>query len=248
MADYFNAADQWGKEVYLNNKGLNLNWPEGPGCREKDNLDLPAIGPKWQNPATLGTSYGYMREEEEQDAYKSPTELIHLLVDVVSKNGNLLLNIGPRADGTIPEGMRQRLLALGAWLETNGEAIYATRYWKVYGEGPNVAGKNDLGPPTEGPKKRRVRKTPYTSQSIRFTQSQDGGTLYAIQLVWPEGGKTIVTKFGVQAGLRDREIDKVSLLGCAEEIAWQLTDAGLEIEVPRKRPNQHAYAWRVELK
>jgi len=134
IADYLNAAREWDKDVYLNNKGRNLNWPVDCGCREMDNLRLPSIGPKWQNPATLGTSYGYMESEEKNDAYKSPTQLIHLLCDTVSKNGNLLLNIGPRADGTIPEGMQRRLLAIGAWLETNGEAIYGTGPWKVFGQ------------------------------------------------------------------------------------------------------------------
>ena len=134
IADYLNAAQQWGKEVYLNNKGRRLNWPEGVGCREKDNLKLDNIGTKWQNPATLGTSYGYMKAEEEKDAYKSPTKLIHLLCDVVSKNGNLLLNIGPRPDGTIPEGMQKRLLAMGKWLEVNGQAIYGTRPWITFGQ------------------------------------------------------------------------------------------------------------------
>jgi len=135
IADYLNKAQHWGKEVYLNNKGRNPNWPVDCGCREKDNLRMLTIGPKWQNPATIGTSYGYLRAEEEKDAYKSSTELVHLLCDTVSKNGNLLLNIGPRADGTIPQGMRTRLQAIGQWLKINGEAIYGTRPWKHFGEG-----------------------------------------------------------------------------------------------------------------
>ena len=135
IADYLNISKKWGKEVYFNNKGKVLNFPEGVGCVEKDNLKLDTIGPRWQNPATLGVSYAYMQAEEENDAYKQPKELIRLLCDVVSKNGNLLLNIGPKADGTIPMGMQTRLLAaMGDWLKVNGEAIYKTKPWKVYGE------------------------------------------------------------------------------------------------------------------
>jgi len=170
IADYLNRARAWGQEVYFNNKGRKPNWPVDAGCREKDNLKLPSIGPKWQNPATLGTSYGYMRAEEQRDAYKSPTQLIHLLCDVVSKNGNLLLNIGPRADGTIPEAQRRRLLAMGRWLRVNGEAIYGTRPWTTFGQ---------------------------SAPALRFTTR--ARTLYAIALAKGQAAFTIASTKGWKA-------------------------------------------------
>ncbi|MCP4313662.1 MAG: alpha-L-fucosidase [Bacteroidetes bacterium] len=156
IGDFFSASDEWGKEVYLNNKGFYKNWPEGPGCLEMDNLRLDSITEKWENPATMGTSYGYARDEEDGETFTSSTELVHLLCDVVSKNGNLLLNIGPRADGTIPDGMKERLLAIGEWLNTNGEAIYGSRPWVEF--------KQDF-------------------PDLRFTQKP--GTLYAISMEKP---------------------------------------------------------------
>ena len=104
----------------------------------------------------MGTTYGYARDEEDGGTFTSSTELIHLLCDVVSKNGNLLLNIGPRADGTIPDGMQEGLLAIGEWLKTNGEAIYGSRPWVEF--------KQDF-------------------PDLRFTQKP--GVLYAISMEKP---------------------------------------------------------------
>lgn len=171
IGDYFAASDEWGKEVYLNNKGKHLNWPEGPGCLEMDNMSVDTISPKWENPATLGTSYGYAKTEEEKDAYKSPEQLVHLLCDVVSKNGNLLLNIGPRSDGIIPDGMQRRLLEIGKWLKVNGDAIYGTKHWVTFGQ--------------ENP-------------DIRFTTKT--GALYAISLEKPDSPFTILLKGDIKPG------------------------------------------------
>jgi alpha-L-fucosidase len=134
ITDFMNDAARRGQAVYLNNKGGNVNWPEGVGCREKDNLRLAQLGPKWQSCTTFGTSFGYLAAEEAEDyphKKKNAGEVIHEMIEVVSRNGNFLINIGPRADGTIPEWQVERLRAMGAWLKINGAAIYGSRYWNT---------------------------------------------------------------------------------------------------------------------
>lgn len=127
ITDFMNDGAARGAEVYLNNKGGNRNWPDGVGCLEKDNLKLKVIGPKWQSCTTFGTSFGYL----EGDTYKSIKDIIHEMVEVIARNGNFLINIGPKADGTIPDPQVERLRAMGDWLKINGAAIYGSRYWKV---------------------------------------------------------------------------------------------------------------------
>lgn len=128
ITDFMNDGATRGQRVYCNNKGGNRNWPDGVGCLEKDNLKLKVIGPKWQSCTTFGTSFGYKRG----DKYKSVESVIHEMIEVVSRNGNFLINIGPKADGTIPEPQVERLQAMGNWLKINGDAIYGTRYWKIH--------------------------------------------------------------------------------------------------------------------
>ena len=134
ITDYMNQGAARGQEVYLNNKGGTRNWPDGVGCLEKDNLKLKVIGPKWQSCNTFGTSFGYLADEEDPNyphKKKTVEQVIHEMVEIISRNGNFLINIGPKADGTIPVWQVERLRAMGDWLKINGDAIYGTRYWKV---------------------------------------------------------------------------------------------------------------------
>ena len=141
----------------------------------------PLPGP-WEANFTMGTEWPFKPTNEE---YKSGTELIKMLLEVRAKGGNLLLNIGPRADGTIPEEAERTLLEIGRWLEVNGEAIYGTRPWKIYGEGPTqvVAGSF-----------KDTERATFTGQDFRFTTK--GNTLYAIALAWPESGTLNVRALG----------------------------------------------------
>lgn len=231
IADYLNTAQQWGKEVYFNNKGKTLNWPIGVGCQEADNLQMETIGPRWQNPATMGTSYAYMANEEQNELYKTPAELVRLLCDVVSKNGNLLLNIGPKADGTIPEGMQTRLLAMGEWLKVNGEAIYGSTPWKIYGEHDGELIEEEAG-------------VVYTSHSMyiherefRFTAKPGAVYMIAFQ---PVEEPVLIKSFKDF----DQTIQSVSLLGSDRSVDWELADGGLWLNVDA--PFNLAAVYKVE--
>lgn len=158
ITDFMNDGAARGAQVYVNNKGGNRNWPDGVGCLEKDNLKLKVIGPKWESCTTFGTSFGYL----EGDRYKSIESVIHEMVEVISRNGNFLVNIGPRADGTIPQRQIERLMAMKDWLKINGEAVYGTRYWRV---------------------------SEQKNENLAFTTK--GKTLYAIKLKEPTAPFTI---------------------------------------------------------
>src|SRR6202008_4184878 len=134
------------------------------------------------------------------------------LVDIVSKNGALLLNIGPRPVGTIPEGDEAILRRIGAWLSTNGEAIYGTRPWRVFGEGPTEV--------VAGPFAATKRK-PFTAEDIRFTARAD--TPYAPALACPDSRRIVVRSLARPGGREDSAVAKVNWLGHAEPISWEQT-------------------------
>lgn len=186
ITDFMNAGAEWGKEVYVNNKGRYLNWPEGIGAREKDNLKLDVIGPKWESCTTFGSSFGYLEVEEKNDSYKkSPEMVVHEMVEVISRNGNFLISIGPMADGTIPPGQVKRLRAMGNWLKVNGEAIYGTRYWSQSGQE-----KDHLAFTTKG-------KTLY---AIKLENPANRFTIDATS-DWPDGAVKSVRLIGSDASV-----------------------------------------------
>ncbi|MFL6735052.1 MAG: alpha-L-fucosidase [Sphingomicrobium sp.] len=153
----------------------------------------------WQTDTCIG-NWHYDRGLYDRDGYKSAKEVMQRLADVVSKNGNLMLNIPVRSDGTIDEKEEKILDGITAWMATNGEAIYATRPWRRFGEGPTKA---PTGHMAEGEAK------PFVAQDVRFTSK--GGTLYAIFLDWPQG-EAAITSLGGNA-LSGGRIQRVELLG-----------------------------------
>ncbi len=200
---------------------------------------LSGIRPQyWQTDTSISNkSWGYIQN----DTFKSPEFVVHQLIDIVSKNGNLLLNIGPRSDGTIPEEVQQVLREVGAWLKINGEAIYGTRPWKVYGEGPTKV--------TEG-SFHDTDTRPYTAEDFRFTKK--GDVLYAIELGWPSNREAVIHSLGIQssgdAAGDSAKIASVALLGSGTNLAFEQRPDGLHIQLPEQIPGKYAYSFRIQFK
>ncbi|MEI6493429.1 MAG: alpha-L-fucosidase [Verrucomicrobiota bacterium] len=189
----------------------------------------------WQTDTCLG-DWHYKREVYDKNGYKSAKTVIHTLADVVSKNGNLLLNVPVRGDGTIDEKELAVVQGIGDWMQVNQEAIFATRPWKVYGEGPATSDPTQKsGGFTEGKGKA------FTADDARFTTSKDGKTLYAILLGWPDKPVTI-SSLGKQAGLLKSPITSVSLLGDKWKAVWELKENGLVIQPPPAKQGDVATA------
>ena len=184
----------------------------------------------WQTDTSISNkSWGYINN----DTFKSPQFVVQQLIDIVSKNGNLLLNIGPRSDGTIPDEVQKVLRDVGGWLAVNGEAIYGTRPSKTYGEGPTkVAGGSFHDTDTAA----------YTAEDFRFTAK--GNTLYAIELGWPSGGEAVVHTLSSTAP-GTRKIESVALLGSDEKISFEQRADGLHLQTPKQAPGKYAFAFRI---
>jgi len=187
---------------------------------------MPGISPlPWQSDTSNGDWYC-----RRNDHYKTAGDVIGLLADIVSKNGNLLLNVVQYPDGSLPPESAQLLADLAPWMASNGEAIYATRPWQVYGEGPTKAGAGAF-----------QESYTFTAADIRFTQSKDGAVLYALALGWPADGKLTVRRLARAAG----KVDAVALLGSNEKLNWQQTDTALEIALPATAPCKFAVAFKI---
>lgn len=228
-AYYYNQAAARKQGVVLTYK-MN-DFPENAGVLdvERGKLDLIRLLP-WQTDTSVSIrSWGYVQNDEYRDA----KSLIDELVDVVSKNGNLLLNVGPKSDGTIPEEARTILLQIGRWLETNGEAIYGSRPWLVYGEGPTKVTSSALN----------TDRQEYTAEDIRYTTHN--GALYAIALGWPASGELRLHSLYRGNPYLPGEVCSVHLLGSGADLSATQQDDGLHIKLPQAKPDDPAFTFRI---
>ncbi|MEO8861855.1 MAG: alpha-L-fucosidase [Ginsengibacter sp.] len=226
-AFYYNNAKALGKEVVINYK--HDAYPDSAAVLDLERGKLAGIRDlAWQTDDAIGNrSWGFTNDNN----FKTAQYVITNLIDIVSKNGNLLLNIGPRSDGTITDEETNVLLGTGQWLDVNGEAIYGTRPWKIFGEGPTESGGGEF----------KMQKD-FTSKDIRFTAKSD--TLYVITLALPSPKESIVVHALSSKNINNK-IATVELIGSAEKLTWSQKKNALEIKPPKKYASENAAAFRI---
>ena len=233
-AHFYNSNLQWNKgrqEAILNTKRAP------PGCRSTILLDIERgqrdtlDSQPWQTDTCIG-DWHYKKNI----GYQQASSIVPMLVDIVSKNGNLLLNIPLKGDGT-PDAEEIKVLEqLSAWMAINSECLYGTRPWTTFGEGPALK----LGTIT---KENRYFNGQNVAD-IRFTTK--GDVLYAILLDWPGDRKAVVRSLAKKEGSDKSKISSVTLLGCADKLEWSQTDKGLVVTLPEKKPCEYAYVLNIK--
>ncbi len=230
-AFYYNRAAEWGQEVTIDYKFDAF--PLRSAVFDVERGQMSSVNPlPWQTDTAIAeNSWGYT----DGNKFKNPVGIVEDLVDIVSKNGCLLLNVGPRSDGTFTEEDSHVLREIGRWMKINGEGIYGTKFWKVYGEGPT---KVPDGSFTD------TERTPYTSEDIRFTCK--GATLYAFVMKYPENGKVTIrtlgrfTDFGSEVPVKD--------MCCinGSPLKFRKDENGMHIEGPKMKTD-YPVCFRITL-
>jgi len=234
-AYYYSSSAQHNQQPVLTYKGEDM-----PANTATLDIERGAVGTlrllPWQTDTSISIhSWGYV----DHDEYRTADSLIQQLVDTVSKNGNLLLNVGPKSDGTIAEEARTVLLQIGAWLKVNGEAIYASRPFTVFGEGSTS--RRPRNPTAKGSDIQT-----FTAQDIRFTTSHDGSIVYATALGWPSDGSLLIHTLFRGNPYLPTPVCRVELLGSPGDIKFAQQPDGLQLTLTAAAPSQEAaYVFRI---
>jgi alpha-L-fucosidase len=238
-AYYLNHGMETGKEVVIVRKQHDL--PLECSVDDLEKFRKNHLAEKlWMTDETISDGSWCYTEDLQ---IKPARDHLHILIDIVSKNGVLLLNVSPKADGTIPQDQQRVLREIGGWLERYGEAIYKTRPWYRYGEGP-----------TEEPERQNpgaYQDTRYTPEDVRFTTS--GSAIYALFLGKPEeGSEVMLESFSAERAERDLQVERVSLLGAgqgaADSLEWELDKRGLQVQMPADGLDPISTVLKIEIR
>lgn len=192
----------------------------------------------WQTDTCLG-DWHYNRRVYDDNKYKTAQTVIHTLADVVSKNGNLLLNVPVRGDGSIDEKERAVVEGVAAWMAINRDSIFGTRPWRVFGEGPAI----ESAAPLTAQGFNEGKNKPFGVEDIRFTRK--GNALYAIVMGWPADGIVRIKSLRAGTDLSGQSINRVELLGVREPLTFSRESNALEIRVPAQKPGDYAYCFKL---
>jgi alpha-L-fucosidase len=235
LSYYYNRAAEWNKEVVatfkdgFNTKCAVLDYERGGPPDITDNYWLT-------DDAISSSSWCYT----EGIGYYSKEQILHAFIDRISKNGNMLLNISPRPDGTIPQEQKDVLHAMGSWLKKYGEAVYSTRAWEKFGEGPTKMGASYgvMGAPKAG-----------TAGDIRYTRSKDNTTLFAILLGWDKGQKDVILKSLAADRIDCKNLKSVELIngdaGKYLPLTFRQGAEGLTVNLPEHSFEEMAYVLKL---
>lgn len=237
LAHYFNRGVEWGQEVLTTYKHFDSGFRDTSAVSDFERggpADI--VRPFWlTDDAISASSWSYTVG---MPLYNS-VQMIHSMLDRISKNGNMLLNISPTAVGVIPDEQQQVLRDIGAYLSRYGESVYETRAWDIYGEGPNRAGGGSFTAPLTG-----------NSSDIRFTRNKDKSVLYATILGWPEDSSVSITSLGSEAGVDLSDLTSVQLLGdsagsYSDITDWDQSQDELTINLPSQPAESQAYVLKL---
>jgi alpha-L-fucosidase len=232
IANFYNSSisNHHGKlQAVYNHKDIGSGeFIRETGVQDVERGGMEGINPlPWQTDTSIGDwfySEGY--------PYKPTSQVVHTLADVVSKNGNLLLNVVLYADGSLPPEPRKFLDEMAAWMSVNGEAIYETRPWKIFGEGPTKAAAGHF-----------KEEDHYTAQDIRFTTK--GDTLFAITLGEPKG-QVRIESLASGNNFVKKPIKSIKLLGSSKALKWTQNADALVIQLPESLPSIYASSFKIE--
>jgi len=229
LAYYYNKGQEWNKDVAVLFK--ETTFPEATAIRDYERgRPNQCKDQAWITDTSPGAWF-----YRSNARFVTTNELVDILTDIVAKNGNMLLNVPPNPDGSIPDEMKDLLKGMGEWLAINGEAIYETRPWSIFGEGPTRI-------PTGGHKIER-EKIQYTEKDIRFTQKSDS-EFFAIVMDTPQND-IVIKSMSSDLGTVNNKITAIKLLGSNETISWTRNSEGLIIKKPQSFPTEHAHAFKI---